>query len=165
MLVKKKRFTNSGDTDYPCQLADLGEGKTIEETAYKAECLTSSTSVRSVGLRAYQAPEIRGNIGYSKASDMYAFGQLGTDMIRMNYVKFQATDSTAAEIPAKLVDILETCKKLEPGKRYSAALVVFMLEEVLEILGSGKVDWVTDFETSSHSAEGWETLHSIWSSK
>ena len=140
MLVKKQHFANNGDTDYPCQLADLGEGKTVGETIYREECLTSSTPIRSVGLRAYQAPEINGNMGYSKASDMYAFGQLGIDMIRMNFAKFQDTSDTAAKIPAGLAYILDTCKKMEPDKRPSAALVVFMLEEVLEVLGGGKVD-------------------------
>jgi serine/threonine protein kinase len=97
-------------------------------------------------MREYQAPEIKGGKGYNPASDIYAFGQLGIDLIRLNYMMLTESPDAPAKLPLKLMHILDTCLDADPKERYEAALMGFMLEEIMDKLEDANTEWVDEYE-------------------
>jgi hypothetical protein len=134
VLVQYREFSNSKDVSHHFLLSDLGEGKEIV-VSLKSKADVVSTMPKDIDLVQYQAPEIDDE-GYSKMSDIFAWAQLGVDIIRRNYDKL--VDQTGVvRFPTKLMHLLEQCLASDPQSRYEAELLVFMLDEVEESLRAG----------------------------
>lgn len=148
VLVQKEYFKNSSDIGYHYNLSDLGEGKSIESSVNDT---VKISNIQKFGMSEYQAPEIPAE-GYGPATDMYAFGQLAIDIIRLNYGSFIENDQETLRIPAKLADILESCLDDDPGERLPGKPIAFMLEEVEDGIKDGTADWVDSEEILSQSS-------------
>jgi serine/threonine protein kinase len=164
VLVQKEYFKNSSDIGYHYNLSDLGEGKSIESSVND---IVKISNVQKFGISEYQAPEISAE-GYGPATDMYAFGQLAVDIIRLNYGSFIENDQETLRIPEKLADILESCLDDDPGERLEAKLIAFMLDEVEDGIKDGTADWVDSEEFLSHSSISSKLLSlasTLWSNR
>jgi serine/threonine protein kinase len=154
VLVQKEYFKNSNSIGYHYDLADLGEGKSIESSL---KDVTRLSGTQSFGILEYQAPEVATE-GYGPATDMYAFGRLAIDMVRFNHQCFVEDDQGTIRIPGKLADILELCLDDDPAERLEAVLVGFMLEEVQQNIRDGEAEWVDSEEFLSRPSAGSKLL-------
>lgn len=161
VLVQSKYFANIEGHEKHCRLADLGEGIVVDERVSKQERNTFVKSAQSLDLRPYKAPEINRGMGYSKQSDVYAFGQLGFDVISINYESFQNADGLA-RVPAKLIPLLHQCKHIDPHKRCDAKFVERAFDEMVKKLENGRMK-LEEYDFSPGSAQDWSSQRTIWS--
>ena len=120
-------------------LSDLGEGKDITRSAKSGESQPSSSSDPSssnstatiISLEEYIAPDIANNSRGSKADDIFAWGQLGVEIIRKNYKLLRNKDGDVI-YPAGLMKVLERCLDPNPAGRFDAASLVVVMDEVID---------------------------------
>lgn len=113
-------------TEYSALLADLGEGKHIVSKSNRAG---QGSSFSDTSLDSYQDLELSRPEADSTKSDIYAWAQVGIEIIRLNYEKLQNEEGRVL-FPKKLMHLFEVCLSRVPKNRYEAVLLVRMLEEI-----------------------------------
>lgn len=149
VLVESEYFANSGSVQYNWNISDIGEGKSIDQSLQHG----LGGTAQSLGLVDYRAPEVLER-GYSKASDMYAFGQLAIDMIRNNIDSLVENSGDPIRIPPKLVEILDDLVDPDPDERWPANVLGMMLDEVVDSIDDEKSEWIENPVLSSFAHRG-----------
>jgi hypothetical protein len=114
-------------------LSDLGEGKDITRSATSRESQPSSSNSTATifSLEEYIAPDIANHSRSSKADDIFAWAQLGVEIIRKNYELLRSKDGDVI-YPAGLMKVLEGCLDPNPAGRFTAASLVVVMDEVID---------------------------------
>lgn len=125
-------------------LSDLGEGKDITQSA-ASQAPRNPTA--SVSLADFIPPGATHEFQGSKAADVYAWGQLGVEIIRANYATLLNKNGEVV-YPGSLMRVLERCLDPDPAGRFDAKTLVVVMDEVLNgpsglIAGAygGDVEW------------------------
>jgi serine/threonine protein kinase len=163
VLVTKRYFSNTFEEEYNCNLSDIGEGKSIDTTAEEGKYIFVHT-IRRFGLWEYQSPEVP-TIGYSKKSDMFAFGQLCVDMIRSNRHLLVNPATDKLRIPTLVMHIINVCLSHNYEDRYDASVVGRILEDVTSgLYEEGKTEFIEEDLLPQLSPErhqsSWDTITS-----
>jgi hypothetical protein len=113
--------------DHCYLLSDLGEGKTISKTLETGSG-HNQTAGRDIGLNEYQAPEGYGQENLKK-QDIFAWAQLGVDIIRLNYTKL-ADENGEVLFPVRLMRLLEHCLHPDLRFRFEADHICHVIDEI-----------------------------------
>ena len=140
-----------------CVLADLGEGKIIDEAHADREIkLKESESAKSYLVGDFKPPEVKGRKGWSAKGDVYSLGVMMEkivarewDMRRSEKGGAESDDGEGMnehfQIPKAFKDFCRTCVQEDPAARPTARQAVSILEKLSSDVERSKCEWV-DFD-------------------
>jgi serine/threonine protein kinase len=139
-------------------LADLGEGKTTS-TSLSKHGTTFFSGNKLVKLTEYLAPEVPTQ-GFSKASDVFAFGKTCLDMIRFNSrrLSMEVDGEEQLLIPGKLLGLLRLCIREKPEERLEARHINHMLDEVEKDIRREQATWFKGYDFGGVENKGYGSM-------
>ena len=110
-----------GWTSYKVLLCDLGEGKMVGNQA------VGSTPGKLYTPKRYRAPELDQGKPYTLKCDIYSFGTIVYELLKLAAEKGQS----ASKVPTKLLELYERCTRADPARRpENISDIVFELERL-----------------------------------
>ena len=157
--------TNIYETEPPskqklevCVLADLGEGKMIDDAHAEREIVVKeSKSARSYMAGEFKPPEIKGRKGWSAKGDVYCLGVMMEKIVEREWERRQDKIRRAEsddgkrtyehfQVPKAFKVFCQNCKQEDPAKRSTARFAARELEKLSADLERDRCEWV-EFRT------------------
>ena len=137
-----------------CVLADLGEGKMIDEVHADREIEAKGReSARSYLVGEFKPPEVKGRKGWSAKGDVYSLGVMMEKIVAREW-ELRRSEKGGAEsdddermnehfqIPKAFKEFCRTCVQEDPAARPTARKAVRRLEKLSLDVERSKCEWV-----------------------
>lgn len=137
-----------------CVLADLGEGKMIDDVNAGREInVKGRESAKSYLAGEFKPPEVRGRKGWSAKGDIYSLGVMMKKIVGREWERREGEDGSAEfddrdrmkehfQVPKGFQEFCRTCVKEDPEARPTARKAVQHLEKLSIDLERNRCEWV-----------------------
>ena len=137
-----------------CVLADLGEGKMIDEVHADREIeVKEIASAESYLVGEFKPPEVKGRKGWSAKGDVYSLGVMMEKIVAREWEMRRSEKGSAEsddgermnehfQVPKAFKEFCRTCVHDDPAARPTARKAVMQLEKMSLDLERRKCEWV-----------------------
>ena len=165
VLARTTRYETEMLSEENCVLADLGEGKMIDDVHAEREIkVKERESAKSYLVGEFKPPEVRGRSGWSAKGDVYSLGVMMQKIVAREW-EMRRNESGSAEsddgerinehfqVPKAFEAFCHTCVQEDPAARPTARQAARQLEKMSSDLKRNRCEWVEFGDDDEDDAE------------